>query len=75
MKREIREGKEIIVFDNMEEAKWHIHKKLCQNPCDALLHYILKLFTQENLTVAELNRWLKMPSVEEDEPCEVKEWV
>ena len=31
MKTEVRNGQEIMVFDDLEELKWHYHKRLCNS--------------------------------------------
>ena len=31
MKKELIDGKEISVFDDLEELKWHYHKRLCNS--------------------------------------------
>jgi len=54
MKTEIKEGKTITVFDNVEEMKWHYHARLCRNSADALALFMVNI-----QDVKEANKWLK----------------
>jgi len=68
MKTEIREGKTVTVFDNVEEMKWHYHARLCKDGNDSVAVYMTKMYELGILTVEEANKQLKLMG----EPCEVK---
>jgi len=54
MKTEVRDGKTITVFDNVEEMKWHYHARLCRNSADTLALFMVNI-----QDVKEANKWLK----------------
>jgi hypothetical protein len=57
MKTEVRDGKTITIFDNVEEMKWHYHARLCRNSADIMAQFMVD-FASKN--VAEANKWLKI---------------
>jgi len=65
MKTVIRDGKTILVFDDVEEMKWHFHVRLCKNAGDRTAKFMTDRYddcsTHHNraLTVQEANEWLK----------------
>ena len=63
MRKEIREGVEITVFDNVEELKWYYHARLCKDSADRFAEYMVAI-----QDVAKANVQLKING----EPCEVK---
>jgi hypothetical protein len=73
MRKEVREGKTITVFDDVEEMKWHYHARLCKDSNDNVAVYMTKIYelsyyANNVLTVEEANKQLKLMG----EPCEVK---
>jgi hypothetical protein len=63
MQKIVRDGKTIMVFDNIDEMKWHFHSRLCRNSADNLA--LLMVDIQD---VATANKYLKTFN----EPYEVK---
>jgi len=66
MKQVVRDGKTITVFDNVEELKWHYHRKLCKDSGDAVATIMVNVCGLND--VDEANRHLR----DFGEPCEVK---
>ena len=66
MRKEVREGVEITIFDNVEELKWYYHARLCKDSSDPAALYIVHVAGEND--VAKANEALKAFS----EPCEVK---
>lgn len=63
MKTKVIDGKEIMVFDNREELKWHYHEKLCHG--DSTAEYLMDQCVKEE----DVNKWLKRMG----ESCRVEE--
>jgi hypothetical protein len=68
MKETVRDGRKIIVFDNIEEMKWHFHARLCKDSSDNRAVYITRMYELGIKSPKEANKHLKLMG----EPCEVK---
>jgi len=78
MKKELIDGKEFTLFDDLEELKWHYHKRLCNSVSNRDSERMRSMYDQtlaellirvsEYKTVAEVNELLDSFS----EPCRVR---
>ena len=51
MKKEMVDGREIMVFDDVEELKWYYHNRLCNSPS---IRDFDRLFSEYTKLVAEM---------------------
>jgi len=51
MKKELIDGKEFTVFDDLEEMKWYYHSRLCNSPSNRDFD---RLFSEYTKLVAEM---------------------
>lgn len=68
MKQIVRAGKTVTVFDDVEELKWHYHRRLCKDSSDHTAELIIRFCGEYYADVKELNKWIKKSL----EPCEVR---
>jgi len=65
MKKVVRDGKKILLFDDVEELKWYYHARLCRGEDAVNAEYIMNQCFKEK----DVNKWLERIN----EPCRVKE--
>ncbi|MCJ7431102.1 hypothetical protein MUO83_07845 [Candidatus Bathyarchaeota archaeon] len=74
MNKEVRDGVEITVFDDLEEMKWHFHKQLCNSSSmrdedrmkSMFEHDLAVLMThiaeRDKVTTLSFDVWLDIPT-------------